>query len=96
MHLTNFVFFFLNYFIFIATRDYGMCNIFSLIFIKILKINVYILFDILILRDRKNIALNIHRVDDRYILIAWLSFFFSLFLSSISIEEALSVSNIEY
>lgn len=73
-----------------------MCNIFSLIFIKILNINVYILFDILILRDRKNIALNIHRVDDRYILIAWLSFFFSLFLSSISIEEALSVSNIEY
>lgn len=73
-----------------------MCNIFSLIFIKILNINVYILFDILILRDRKNIVLNIHRVDDRYILIAWLSFFFSLFLSSISIEEALSVSNIEY
>lgn len=40
-----------------------MCNIFSLIFIKILKINVaiYILVDILILRDRKNIALTIYR-----------------------------------
>lgn len=38
-------------------------NIFSLIFIKILKINVaiYILVDILILRDRKNIALTIYR-----------------------------------
>lgn len=79
-----------------------MCNIFSLIFIKILKINVYILFDILILRDRKNIALTIYRT--RYTLSGWslyfdslgIFFFFCLFLSSISIEEALSVSNIEY
>lgn len=55
-----------------------MCNIFSLIFIKILKINIaiYILFDILILRDRKNIALTIYRT--RYTLSGWSLYFDSL------------------